>query len=189
LGISEDKAYRTLKPKLVKLWNSVYDANERYRTQYPDLTLHRRTTRAAIQNDLICARIIEEFDEVPDCRMVTDRKRNLRYFMIEDWLLLWFKKVSFHRIPSNYLTEHAKDILMGQQIEMFPKAGIVVVGYLLDAEENHIKRLSFAPPSLRKPEWYFDVARMAKLHKMNGPQRITQGTQLTVTRGAKQIIL
>jgi hypothetical protein len=180
-----------LKPKLVRLWNSVYDANERYRKEYPDLTIHRRATRAAIQNDLVFARIIAEFDEVPDCKVVFDRKRNLRFFEIEEQILLWIKKVNKDRIPSNYPTDHAKDILNGQQLEMFPKASILVVGYLLDSEEDHVKRLSFAPPSQKKPEWYFDVARMAKVSHMpkTGPQRVSKSTQLVVTKGEEQIIL
>jgi len=65
------------------------------------------------------------------------------------------------------------------------------VGYLLDHDENHVKRLSFAPPSLRTPEWYFDVARVAKVSRMNktGPQRISRSTQLVVTKGDEQINL
>jgi len=190
LSVSQNKTYNTLKPKLIKLWNCVHEALDSYR-EYPDTTVHGPSTQAAIRNDLIFRNIVSEFDDdVPDCKPVLDRKSHLRFLAVgHNDLLLWFKKVSAQRVPSNYMTSHATDILSGGQIEMFPKASIIVVGYLLDGEENRLKRLSFAPPSLGKPAWYFDIARVAKVSGMRGPQRINTRTQLVVTKGAEQIIL
>jgi hypothetical protein len=192
LSISEDEVYSLVEPHLAKTWECVSNAFHKYKSEYPDQTIHRRATRANLINDLVFAQIVTEFDEQTDCRILEDRKRNLRFLVIGERVMLWFKKVDQRRQPSNYLTSHARRLLSGKQLTIFPQASVILVGYLLNSEESQVRRVSFSPPSLFRPKWFFDVeaeeqpAAMA----MPGPRIVERPTtRIRVVRGAKQMPL
>ncbi len=190
MTIEEDEVLSLVQPHFSRLWRCVSEANAAYLVKYPNRTIHRPATRAAITNDEILARVITEFDEVTDCRFDMDRRRNLRFLVINERILLWFKKVTLFRRPSIYLTAHARRVLSGGQLEMFPRKAVVLVGYLLNREETAIQRLSFSPPFLIKPAWWFDIEDhgMAQAAAMPGPKKVPprQGTKIVVIRSPKQ---
>lgn len=189
MGISEDEVYDDLKPYIRTLWDCFDDSLQHYRKNYPDLHIHRKSTRANILNDLIFARVISAFDDVPDTRPI-HQPNQLRYLSLSDRTTLWFKKLDDKKETSNFQTDEAikRD---GGQSNLFKEAQLVVAGYTLNDDETAIKFVSFSPPNLVSPRWFIDVVSVVKPIQMKGPQPIKTDTKvrLQVTRGAKQFIL
>jgi hypothetical protein len=189
MPISDEAFYGLIPGKLAPIWVAVSGACKKYQT-FPT-TILRPSTAASVRNDLIFDRLIAELDDFPECRVVEDHKRNLRLFALTDDVLLWLKKVDPARHGRNYPTVHNLDMLSGKQLELLPRASIIVAGYLLDQDEASIRRLSFAPPCpLRKrPNWFFDIMRQRDVTEM--PRRIelvggNKKSRLIVIRGGKQ---
>ncbi len=76
--ISEEQAYSEIQPHIRRFWNCMTNAYGRYR-DYPDIQIHRKSTRANIVNDLIFVNIVTEFDEVPGTRIIFQETRQLRF--------------------------------------------------------------------------------------------------------------
>jgi hypothetical protein len=166
MSVTEDNVHARLKKHYDRLWDSAFDGYEAYR-KYPDRTLHRKTTRANIVNDLILAKAIQEFDEVPRVKLVEERRINLRLLKIEDNILLWFKKMDSQHNCQIFPTEHAK-LLQAGQLSLFPGADVLVVGYLLNPEETRVSRVSIAKPAGigKSPEWFIDLYANEKIVKL-----------------------
>jgi hypothetical protein len=171
MTITQDEASALLEKHLDRLWNAVVDGYERYR-KYPHRPLHRRSTRANIVNDEIIARVIEEFDGVPDTKLVELRIRGLRFLRISDRVLLWFKKTDRQRRIRIYPTLPAQRLEAQGQIRLLPGLSVLVVGYLLNQEETKVTRVTIAKPNghAKKPEWYFDLEpRESNLTTLEAP--------------------
>jgi hypothetical protein len=191
--INEDEAFGLVEPHLQTLWECVTNAWNRYQTN-PESLIYQRRTRATVVNDLIFSEIIAGFDEVPDTRIAQDRKRNLRFLVLGERCCLWIKKVNVGRQSANYLTAHARLLLSGRQLSLFPRMSVITVGYMLNRDETAIQRLSFNPPFLfRRPRWFFDIlpaeeqprsmaASGSGLQIVSGAGR----TRLIVRRGERQ---
>lgn len=166
MPMTEDKAHARLSKYYDRLWDSAFDAFDAYR-KYPDKTLHRRSTRANIVNDLIFAKAIQEFDDIPRVKPVERRHINLRLLKVGDDILLWFKKMNAGRACENVATRHAALLQAGQTL-LFPDAEVLVVGYLLNPEETKVSRVSITKPTgLHKPpEWYIDLYANEKIIKL-----------------------
>ncbi len=166
MSLTEDNAHARLRKHYDRLWDSVFDGYEGYR-KYPDKTLHRRSTRANIVNDLILARAIQEFDEVSRVKLIERRKINLRLLKVGDDILLWFKKMDAQRNCMIFPTDHAK-LLQAGQMTMFPKADVLIVGYLLNPEETRVSRVSITKPAGlgKSPEWFIDLYANEKIIKL-----------------------
>jgi hypothetical protein len=193
MSISEEAFYSLVERKLVPIWSAVLGGCKKYRNM-PDITVLRPSTAASVRNDLIFGRLIAELDDFPECRVIEDHKINLRLFAISDDVLLWLKKVNPERHGTNYPTTHNLSMLAGKQIDLLPRAAIVVVGYLLDQDEASVRRLSFAPPCPRnsRPKWFFDIMRRQDVSEMPGRIGLVGGnkkSRLIVIRGDKQIEL
>ncbi len=161
MSITQDEANSILEKHYDRLCLAVAEGYERYR-KYPHRTLHRRSTRANIVNDEIIARVIEEFDGVPETKLVELRSRGLRFLRIGDRLLLWFKKTDRQRKIRIYPTLPAQRLEEGGQIRLFPGLSVLVVGYLLNHDETKVIRVSVAKSRghRQKPEWYIDLEPM-----------------------------
>ena len=156
--MTQDQAQLLLEPHYDAICNAVVTGYRKYR-KYPSRTIHLRRTRANIVNDEILAAIIQEFHGVPDTRPVEIRKKNLRFMLVAERVLLWFKKTDRLRRPKVYPTEHAKQMERGGQLNIFPDCQILVVGYLLNQDETKVIRVSISKPAGRgsRPEWYIDL--------------------------------
>jgi hypothetical protein len=185
VAISEDEVYQDLKPYIRTLWDCFDDAFKHYRKNYPDLTIHRKSTRATIINDLILERVIAAFDEVPGT-LPLHQPNHLRYLSLSDRVTLWFKKMDDNRQTANYPTTEAmkRD---GGQSNFFQEAEIVVAGYVLNDDETAIKRVCFAPPKLVTPRWFIDVEAFVQPLQMVGAQRgESTKARLKIIRSPKQ---
>lgn len=156
--MTQDQAHELLEPHYERLCIAVVNAWRRYR-KYPSRTIHRRSTRATIVNDEIIAAIIAEFHEVGDTKPVEIRKKNLRFLMVGERILLWFKKTDRMRRLRIYPTLHAQHMEKGGQLSFFPNQEILVVGYLLNRDETKVIRVSICKPSGigMRPEWFIDL--------------------------------
>ena len=187
MPISRDQAYRELKPHIRRLWNCHEDAFRRYR-EYPDLPIHRKSTRANIVNDLILGNVIAEFDEVPGVMVLNEDGGQLRLLSISDSIMLWFKKLDEHRESSNVSTKQAEQLNRGQ-MNLFGEGDLLVAGYQLNDDETAIKCISFSPPNCVKPRWFIDVEKIAQpiIMRETNPERV--GVRLRIIKGPEQIIL
>ena len=187
MPISEDQAYAQLRPHIRRLWNCVDDAFRRYRA-YPDILVHRKTTRANIVNDLIFENVIAQFDEIPGVMVIHQDSGQLRLLSVSDLVALWFKKLDENRESSNVSTKQAEQLNRGQ-MNLFGEGDLLVAGYQLNADETEIKCLSFSPPNYVRPRWFIDVERIAQPITMLGPKTAQPGVRLRVIKGPEQIIL
>ena len=188
MGISEDEFFQDVEPHIRSIWDCMSTGYAQYRT-YPDIHLHRRATRANIVNDLVLARIVTDFDEVPGTRFI-QKPHQLRFLSISERVMLWFKKRDGHKNTANYPTTEAKKRNQGQG-SFFNETEIIVAGYHLNDDESAIRRISFSPPNFVKPHWFVDVQALAQPLQMKGPQRIDNPneTRLQVAIGPKQIVI
>jgi hypothetical protein len=191
MTISQDEADAILEKHYDHLCLAVVDGYERYR-KYPHRPLHRRSTRANIVNDEIIARIIEEFDGVPETKLVDLRSRGLRLLRVEDRILLWFKKTDRQRRIRIYPTLPAQQLESRGQIRLLPGLNILVVGYLLNGDETKVIRVSISKPKGHglRPEWYIDLEpgennNLVLMPSDSGPQ--TNRPRVLVKRGAVQL--
>ena len=187
MTISEDQAYTELKPHIRRLWNCVDDAFQRYR-DYPDILVHRKTTRANIVNDLIFENVISEFDEVPGTVVIHQDAGQLRLLSISDLVTLWFKKLDENRESSNVSTKQADQLNRGQ-MNLFGEGDLLVAGYQLNPDETAIKCLSFSPPNNVTPRWFIDVQEIAQPIVMRETKTAKPGVRLRIIKGPEQIIL
>jgi hypothetical protein len=188
VGISQDEAYRDIKPHIRRVWNCIDEGFNHYRSNYPDLLIHRPATRATIVNDLIVARAITAFDEIPGCRTIPLRNQ-IRLMSISDQVTLWFKKMDNLRQTSNYPTDEAIE-RDGGQSDLFGTSQIIVAGYILNEDETAVKCISFTPPKLVKPRWYIDVEAVAQPLRMKGPTPITAPKiRLKIKLGPQQEVM
>jgi hypothetical protein len=171
LGISQDQAYTDIKPHIRRVWECIDGGFRHYRTNYPDLLIHRTATKAAIVNDLIVERIIAAFDELPGCRPIPIQNQ-IKLMSISDRVTLWFKKMDSLRQTANYPTDEAIE-RDGGQSDLFGEAQVIVAGYILNEEETAIRCISFTPPKLVRPRWFIDVEVLAQPLRMKGPTPIT----------------
>ena len=188
MGISQDEFFQEVQPHIRRIWNSMSGGYARYRT-YPDLHVHRRSTRANIVNDLVLERIITEFDEVPNTRFI-QKPHQLRFLSISDRVMLWFKKRDGNSNTSNYPTLEARQRNTGQP-SFFREGEIIVAGYHLNEDESAVKGISFSPPNRVRPHWFVDVEALAQPTEIRGPQRVAESPQvrLQVAIGPKQIVI
>ena len=193
MTISQDEASELLEKHYDRLCIAVVDAYERYR-KYPHRPLHRRSTRANIVNGEIIARVIEEFDGVPEVKLVELRARGLRFLRVSDRILLWFKKTDRQRKIRIYPTLPATRLESHGQIRLFPGLGVLVVGYLLNRDETKIVRVSIAKMGGhgKKPEWYIDLEPaennlIVLQHSESSSQ--SKRPRVTVKKGALQFKL
>ena len=187
MPISEDQAYEELKPHIRRLWNCLENAYQRYR-QYPDILVHRKSTRANIVNDLILENVIAQFDEVPGTMIIQQDLGQLRLLSISEFVTLWFKKLDEHRESSNVSTRQAEELNRGQ-MHLFGEGDLLIAGYQLNDDETAIKCMSFSPPNCVKPRWFIDVERVAQPLVMGSPRPAQQGLRLRIIKGPEQIIL
>jgi hypothetical protein len=188
VGISQDEAFSDLQQHFRRIWDSMSEAYTHYRQNYPDLLVHRPATRANLVSDLIFARIVSTFDDVPGT-LTINKPNQLRFLSISDRLMLWFKKRDGNLNTVNFPTPEALKRDFGQT-NLFEECSIVVAGYILNADETAVKCISFSPPNYVKPRWFIDVEAVAQPIQMKGPQPITQPkVRLEVKVGPKQIIL
>jgi hypothetical protein len=187
MAINEHEGYKAVAPHFGRIWESLTGGFKTH-VEDPLRLSYDTSTRASTANNLMFGELIANFDGVPSVRPVTDRKNNLKYLCIQDRVLLWLKKVTIGRYTSNYPTDLAIDRLDGQMtFDEIPQASIVTLGYLPDAEENSIARISFSPPfrSLH-PEWYFDLVPVGNVTQMGQRERRTRGQKFIVVRGNAQ---
>ena len=192
MSISQDEASSLLEKHYDRLCVAVVDGYERYR-KYPHRPIHRRSTRANIVNDEIIARVIEEFDGVPDVKLVELRARGLRFLRISDRVLLWFKKTDRQRKIRIYPTRPAQRLESHGQLRLLPGLDVLVIGYLLNHDETKVIRVSIAKMGghRQKPEWYIDLEPaesnvMVLQHSANGQ---TSRPRVIVKRGMAQLPL
>jgi hypothetical protein len=187
--ISEDTAYAEIQPHVRRLWNCISQAYQRYRTEYPDVLLHRKATRANIINDLILANVIADFDEVPGSQIINIEQHQLRLLSLSEVVTLWFKKLDENRESSNVNTHQAGEMNRGQLNLFGGEASLIIAGYQLNKDETAIKCISFSPPNLVKPRWFIDVEAVAQPIIMGRPQSAQRGVRLRITKGPEQILL
>ncbi|MGP8174950.1 MAG: hypothetical protein ACLP7O_10435 [Terracidiphilus sp.] len=187
MPISEDQAYAELRPHIRRLWNCVDDAFKRYR-KYPDILVHRKTTRANIVNDLIFENVIAHFDEIPGAMVIHQDAGQLRLLSISHLVTLWFKKLDENRESSNVSTKQAEQLNSGQ-MHLFGEGDLLVAGYQLNDDETAIKCLSFSPPNYVKPRWFIDIERIGQPIVMREPRAVQPGVRLRIIKGPEQIIL
>lgn len=187
MPISEDKAYAELRPHIRRLWNCFDDAFQRYR-KYPDILVHRKTTRANIVNDLIFENVIGQFDEIPGTIVIHQEAGQLRLLSISDLVTLWIKKLDDNRESSNVSTRQAEQLNRGQ-MNLFGEGDLLVAGYQLNEDETAIKCLSFSPPNYVKPRWFIDVESVAQPIVMRETKTAQPGVRLRIIKGPEQIIL
>jgi hypothetical protein len=110
-------------------------------------------------NDEILSAVIGAFHDDPSVRLKEIREKNLRFMLVDDRVLLWFKKMDAQHKPRIYPTKHARNLESGGQLSMFPDCTILIVGYLLNQEETEVVRVSICKPAGRgsKPEWIIDL--------------------------------
>jgi hypothetical protein len=185
--LKENECYSIAKPHLGRVWESITTG---YATHAADpLRLsYEIGTRASAANNLMFAELIANFDGVSGVRPVTDVKNHLRFICIEDTVLLWLKKVTLGRTTTNYPTDLALDRLDGQMtISGLPEASIITLGYLPNAEESSIERISFSPPfRTKKPQWYFDLVPIGNVMQMGQREQISSRAKFVVVRGNSQ---
>ncbi len=192
--MTEDNAYRILKPHLKRLALAIVQGFQTYRTRYPHRPIHRRTTAANVICDEAWAEIVNTFvDDAPRVRPI-DQRYGLRLLGVEGnvgeiEILLWFKKVNGQRKPRSIPTDRAKRRLAGENLELFSKATILIVGYQLNRDETRILRVSIFRPSLGKPEWYIDLElpeESSNVVKMTAADASQSTSRRVVVRRIKQ---
>jgi hypothetical protein len=165
----------------------VDDAFQRYR-KYPDILVHRKTTRANIVNDLIFENVIAYFDEIPGAMVIHQELGQLRLLSVSDSVTLWFKKLDENRESSNVSTRQAEQLNRGQ-MDLFGEGDLLIAGYQLDEHETAIKCISFSPPNYVKPRWFIDVEKIAQPIIMREVKTAQPGVRLRIIKGPEQIIL
>ena len=143
MSITQDEAGALLEPHYETLCSVVSGGYERYR-KYPHRALHRRSTRANIVNDEIISMAVEEFDSVPEVKLVEIRSRGLRLLRVKDRVLLWFKKMDRNRKIRIYPTDPAVRLESKAQLRLFPGLSVLTVGYLLNHDETKVVRVTIA---------------------------------------------
>jgi hypothetical protein len=187
LTISEEQAYSEIQPHIRRFWNCMTNAYGRYRN-YPDIQIHRKSTRANIVSDLIFANIVAEFDEVPGTRILFQETRQLRFLSLSDQVTIWFKKLDDSRTSSNVSTQQAEELNRGQ-LSLFSEAALVIAGYQLNDDETAIKCISFSPPNLVFPRWFIDVDEVPQPLVMHELKPAEPGVRLRVAIGPEQRII
>jgi hypothetical protein len=186
--ISRDQAYEQVQPHIRSIWNCHSQAYKRYRDEYPDILLHRKSTRANIISDLVFANVVSAFDEVPGTSIVNDEVHQLRFLSLSDSVTLWFKKLDDNRESSNVRTQQAREMNRGQ-LNLFGEAYIIIAGYQLNEDESAIRLVSFSPPNLVRPRWFIDVEEVSQPIVMGRPLSTQRRTRLRINKGPEQIIL
>ena len=188
MGISEDQFFQDAQQYIRTIWTCMTDGYAHYRSAYPDLDIHRKATRANIVSDLIFARVVSAFDEVPGTRIIFQESTQVRFLSISDSVTLWFKKLDENRQTHNYPTDEAikRD---GGQGNLFQEASIIIAGYMLNEDETEVKSVCFAPPNKVSPRWYVDVEAIAQPIQMKGFQRTSPRVRLKITRGPEQTMI
>lgn len=191
MDISQDEAGSILEKHYDRICFAVADGYDRYR-KYPHRLLHRRSTRANIVNDEVVARVVEEFDGIPETKLIDLRSRGLRLLRVQDRILLWFKKTDRQRRIRIYPTVPAQQLESQGQIRLFPGLNILVVGYLLNRDETRVIRVSISKPKGHglKPEWYIDLEprendNLLLMPSDSGPQPTRP--RIVVKKGAVQL--
>jgi hypothetical protein len=182
--ISRDAAYTALKPYIAKLWRCHESALLRYRKDYPDLSIHRKATRANILSDVVFANIITEFDEVPDTTIIADDDRRLRFLGVAN-INLWFKKLDDKKESSNVSTTQSDRLNRGQ-LTLFPEAVLLIAGYQLTADETAVKCMAISPPNWVRPRWFIDVEPIAQPTAMEIVPDTPRTTRLRIIIGEEQ---
>jgi hypothetical protein len=158
--INEHKAHARLKDCYQKLFESADQGARKYETS-TNIGVHRATTAANEINDLIFAELINNFDGVQGITPVFDKRKNLRFLKIDGRppIHLWVKKTTRGHASSNYPTRHNGDLLKKRQIQLFPNATILTLGYLRSSDHKGVSRISITPPCGRgsRPEWWIDI--------------------------------
>lgn len=186
MSIKHDQCYQIAKSHLGKVWESLTAGFQTHAID-PLRMIYDTSTRASVANDLMFAQLVSNFDGVRGVQVLTDNKNHLRFLCIEDAVLLWLKKVSIGRSTSNYPTHLAIERLDGQMfLEGLPQASIITLGYLANAEESAIDRISFCPPFQGKPEWYFDLVPVSNVTQMGQRERRSKGAKFIVVHGTTQ---
>jgi hypothetical protein len=186
MGIHEDQFFQLAKPHFARTWESLHAGYQRHAGD-PLRMYYRTSSKATCANDLMFAELVSSFDGIPGVKPHEDSKNHLRFICIDDRVLFWLKKVDAGRIPANYPTEAAEERLDGQAtIDGFPGAAIIVVGYLPNADETEISRISFMPPFRQKPEWFFDLVPMGNVTQMGQPRLQQAAAKFKVLRGPNQ---
>jgi len=186
--ISEDQAYIEIQPHIRRLWNCMANAYDRYRNTYPDIQIHRKSTRANIVSDLIFANVVTEFDEVAGTQIIFQETRQLRFLSLSDQVTIWFKKLDDNRTSSNVSTQQAEELNRGQ-LNLFGEAALVIAGYQLNDDETAIRRMSFSPPNLVFPRWFIDVDEVPQPLVMHELKPAERSVRLRITKGPEQIII
>ncbi len=152
-----------------------FESADRGAKKYNDsanIAVHRATTAANEVNDLIFAELINTFDGVDEVIPVFDRKKNLRFLKIDGRppIHLWLKATNRGRVSSNYPTPHYSDLVKSGQIQMFPNAVILTLGFLRSNDCTGVARVSITPPCGRgsKPQWWIDIAMSRNVVGMPG---------------------
>jgi hypothetical protein len=188
MALDQDDVYKEVKGHIRTLWTCIAGGFTHYRENYPDQEIHRKTTRACNVNDIIFAKVIAAFDEVPGAHII-DNPNQPRVLSLSSRVSLWFKKLDDNRLTANYPTEEAlkRD---GGQSNLFEEAEIIVAGYMLSDDESAVKRITFSPPKFVQPRWFIDVEAVAQPIQMKGPQRAAPSkVRLKVIVGPNQIML
>ena len=164
------------------------NAYDRYRNTYPDIQIHRKSTRANIVSDLIFANVVTEFDEVAGTQIIFQETRQLRFLSLSDQVTIWFKKLDDNRTSSNVSTQQAEELNRGQ-LNLFGEAALVIAGYQLNDDETAIRRMSFSPPNLVFPRWFIDVDEVPQPLVMHELKPAERSVRLRITKGPEQIII
>jgi len=188
--MNQDQAESILGRHYSRIARVVVAGYGRYR-RYPAKGDHRSTTKANVINDEIYAEAVREFDGVPGVRPYPSPRRRLRFILVDDRVLLWFKKVDRSRCPHNVKTDQSREMHAGRNLSLFPDAEILVVGYLPDREGMKVSRISISKPRIARPEWYIDLVPPgeAVVFPVPDPTDQDRGFRVVVKRSAQLRLL
>jgi hypothetical protein len=158
MSISSEDAKAILAPHISSLQSCVVSGLDEYNRHYgPIRHVHSPHARAMIIRDHIIFSVKKEFDEVSGVRILN--KRGLFLLLINEKLLLRFKKLNNRMLARNYPTKQARKF--SEQLSFdgfFVPVTNINVGYIAnDLFTSPEKVVVACPNSMSSNEWCIDI--------------------------------
>ncbi len=166
----------TISKCIEQAWND-------YLTEYSDKVkaIHTSRTKANIINDHMVSRAHRELLGLQGVRPI--KWRGGVCFLIENKVIMRFKKLVKQGLARNYATPNAKRFADNQlQMDGLPDHAIRVnAGYITNQLQTLIKRIVIAcPRSLREVEYVFDISFEPQISELQLPEITPQPSETVV---------
>ncbi len=156
--LSRDQALPIVEPHKDRFWR-ICEESWREWQQLPNIPDYRDRTRANVVNDLMVKIARREFADVHGARFIDVNEKSFSMLLLDDKLLIRFKKFDDRRMPRNYPTQHAQEFNLQMRLPEVPSATRVFCGYRLNPLETEILDVSITCTNGKRPAWYIDLER------------------------------